>query len=158
MATDLLVKPAQPVPATATTDALARLLADTYVLYVKTHGYHWNISGPDFAQLHALFETQYLDLREAVDEIAERIRALGPLAPASQRQFLALTSITEQDGAAPSAHEMISQLADDQTALIATATTLLKAAEAAADAVSVDLAVRRLAFHEKARWMLRASL
>ncbi len=159
MATDLLVKPAtQQAPTTATTNALSRLLGDTFVLYVKTQGYHWNVTGPRFAQLHTMFETQYLELREAVDEIAERIRALGPMAPASQRQFLALASVAEQEDQPPDALEMVRQLAEDNTTVIATAAMVLKAAEAAADAVTVDLAVRRMTIHEKTRWMLRASL
>ena len=156
MATDLLVKPTE--QATPTTAALARLLADTYVLYVKTHGYHWNVTGPRFAQLHAMFETQYLDLFEAVDEIAERLRALGVMAPGAQRQFLELTTLAEQGDGVPDATEMVRQLADDHAVVIATAEGVLKAAEAADDAVTVDLAVRRMTVHQKTRWMLRASL
>jgi starvation-inducible DNA-binding protein len=158
MATEMLARPGVPTQGTATTDALGRLLADTYVLYVKTHGYHWNVTGPRFAQLHAMFETQYLELFAAVDEIAERMRALGTMAPGAQRQFLALTTLIEQDDSVPDASEMVRQLADDHGSLIATATTALKAAEAAGDAPTIDLVTRRLAIHEKTRWMLRASL
>jgi starvation-inducible DNA-binding protein len=158
MATELLVKPAQPARPTATTNALARLLADTYVLYVKTHGYHWNVTGPRFAELHAMFETQYLELFAAVDEIAERMRALGVMAPGAQRQFLELTTLAEQGDGVPDATEMVRQLADDHAAVIATAQSVLKTAEAADDATTVDLAVRRLAVHQKTLWMLRASL
>ena len=157
MATELLVRSAQPDAPTATTNALARLLADTYVLYVKTHGYHWNVTGPRFAQLHAMFETQYLEEFEAVDEIAERMRALGVMAPGSQRQFLALATLTEQGEGVPDATEMVRQLAADHESVIATAQSVLRAAEAAEDAATVDLATRRLAVHQKALWMLRAS-
>lgn len=158
MATELLATPAQPAAPTATTNALARLLADTYVLYVKTHGYHWNVTGPRFAELHALFETQYLELFAAVDEIAERMRALGVMAPGAQRQFLGLTALAEQGDGVPDATEMLRQLADDHATVIETAQSVLKTAEAADDATTVDLAVRRLAAHQKTLWMLRASL
>ncbi len=156
MTTEMLIKPTD--EATPTTAALERLLADTYVLYIKTHGFHWNVTGPRFAALHAMFETQYLELFAAVDEIAERIRALGQMAPASNRQFSALTSLTESGEPVPADSEMVRQLADDHARVIATANTVLKAAEKADDAPTMDLAIRRMTIHEKTRWMLRASL
>lgn len=155
MTTQTPAKPSQ-ATSTQTADAQAHPLADTYTLYLKTHGYHWNVIGPHFPALHALFEAQYIELREAVDEIAERIRALGPLAPGSYRQLARLTSIAEDEGA-PEALEMVRQLAADHATLIATARTVLKAAEAAGDAATIDLATRRIAIHEKTRWMLRAT-
>jgi starvation-inducible DNA-binding protein len=146
--------------ASATTDAvtaeLERLLADTYTLYLKTHGYHWNVTGPQFRELHLLFEEQYLEMRDAVDEIAERIRMLGATAPGSSRQMARLASISEDEGA-PDAMEMVRRLAVDHQALIGTARGLLAAAELAGDVASVDLATRRIAVHEKMRWMLHAT-
>jgi starvation-inducible DNA-binding protein len=136
--------------------ALARLLADTYVLYLKTHAYHWNVTGPHFPALHVLFEAQYTELRDAVDEVAERIRALGPLAPGSYGQLARLTRLAEDEGA-PDALEMVRRLGADHETLIATTRTVLQAAEAAGDAATIDLATRRLAVHEKTRWMLRAT-
>lgn len=150
------------IPATTTGSAasvageLARLLADTYTLYLKTHGYHWNVTGPRFPSLHLLFETQYVELRDAVDEIAERIRALGEMAPGSYRQLGALTRIAEDEGV-PEALEMVRRLADDHDTVAATAREVLRAAEEASDAATVDLATRRITIHEKTRWMLRAT-
>jgi starvation-inducible DNA-binding protein len=135
---------------------LARLLADTYTLYLKTHGYHWNVTGPRFPSLHLLFETQYIELRDAVDEIAERIRALGEMAPGSYRQLGELTGIAEDEGV-PEALEMVRRLADDHDTVTATARDVLNAAEEAGDAATVDLATRRITVHEKTRWMLRAT-
>ena len=149
-----------PTPSQAPSDkvaaALARLLADTYTLYLKTHGYHWNVTGPHFPALHALFEAQYIELHEAVDEVAERIRAIGPLAPGSSGQLARLTSIAEDEGA-PDALEMLRRLDADHETLIATNRAVLQAAETAGDAATIDLATRRLAVHEKTRWMLRAT-
>ena len=149
-----------PTPSRAPSDkvaaALARLLADTYTLYLKTHGYHWNVTGPHFPALHALFEAQYIELRDAVDEVAERIRALCPLAPGSYGQLARLTSLAE-DEEAPDALQMVRRLEADHEMLIATNSAVLQAAEAAGDAVTIDLATRRLAVHEKTRWMLRAT-
>jgi starvation-inducible DNA-binding protein len=136
-------------------DQLARLLADTYVLYLKTHAYHWNVTGPHFASLHAMFEQQYLELRDAVDVIAERIRAIGPMAPGSYRQMAELSNLSE-DETVPEALEMVRRLADDHDRVAATAADALKAAEKADDQVTVDLATQRSAIHEKTRWMLRA--
>jgi starvation-inducible DNA-binding protein len=137
-------------------DALARLLADTSILSLKTHGYHWNVVGPHFRALHAMFEEQYLDLREAVDEIAERIRAIGPLAPGSYREMARLASVSDEEGA-PEAMGMVRRLIEANETVVRTATTVLDAAQDAGDAASADLATRRIAVHEKALWMLRAT-
>lgn len=141
----------------AVVTALEGLLADSYTLYLKTHSYHWNISGPMFTTFHALFETQYTELALAVDEIAERIRALGSPAPGSYTQFLKLTTVKEDTGV-PSATEMIRNLVGDYETVVATARRVIKAAEAAGDHVSVDLGVRRMDVHEKGAWMLRSQL
>lgn len=138
-------------------DELSRLLADTFTLYLKTHGYHWNVSGPGFPSLHALFEEQYVDLRDAVDEIAERIRARGRLAPGSWRQLEPLARIAE-DATVPEAEVMVGCLAEDHEIVAATARDVLRAADEAEDAATADLATRRIGVHDKARWMLRASL
>jgi len=135
---------------------LARLLADTYTLYLKTQGYHWNVTGPHFRSLHLLFEEQYEELRDAVDEIAERIRTLGPLAPGSYREMASLTSVTDEEGA-PEAMEMVRQLIAANETVVGTAGAVARAAEQAGDLASVDLATRRIAVHEKALWMLRAT-
>ena len=137
-------------------DALARLLADTFTLYLKTHGYHWNVSGPQFRSLHLMFEEEYLDLRDAADEIAERIRALGPLAPGSYREMERLTSVSDEEGA-PEAMEMVGRLIDANETVVRTAVAVVRAAEAASDPATLDLATRRIAVHEKAIWMLRAT-
>lgn len=136
-------------------DGLARLLADTFTLYIKTQGYHWNVIGPHFRSLHLMFEEQYLELRDAVDEIAERIRAMGRLAPGSYREMARLTRLAEDEGAPP-AMEMVRRLAADNETSAATAHEVVAAAEAVADVATVDLATRRIAVHEKAGWMLRA--
>jgi starvation-inducible DNA-binding protein len=135
---------------------LARLLADTYTLYLKTHGYHWNVTGPRFPSLHLLFETQYLEMRDAVDEIAERMRALGEMAPGSYRQLGRLTGIVEDEGV-PEALEMVRRLAGDHETVAGTARSVLRAAEEAEDVATVDLATRRITVHDKARWMLSAT-
>ena len=137
-------------------DALARLLADTYTLYLKTHGYHWNVIGPDFRSHHLMFEEQYLELAAAVDEIAERIRALGPLAPGSYREMAVLTSVIDEE-VAPDAMAMVRRLIDANDVVVRTARAVVGAAEKAGDAASLDLATRRIAVHEKTLWMLRAT-
>ncbi|MEM7049163.1 MAG: Dps family protein [Acidobacteriota bacterium] len=138
-------------------EALERLLADTYTLYLKTHSYHWNVTGPMFTTLHTLFETQYSELAVAVDEIAERIRALGHPAPGSYSQFKALATV-EEDASVPSAIAMIEHLAADAKTIVAAARALVRAAEAVGDDASGDLGVRRIDVHEKAAWMLRSHL
>lgn len=136
--------------------ALSRLLADTYTLYVKTQGYHWNVTGPTFHQLHEMFEVQYKQLAEAVDDIAERIRALGHMAPAGLKAFAALTAIPDNEGA-PAAQVMVSDLVQGHEAVIRTIRDVLHEAEAGDDEVTADLMVTRLAEHEKTAWMLRAT-
>jgi starvation-inducible DNA-binding protein len=141
----------------ATVEALESLLADSYTLYLKTHSYHWNVTGPMFTTLHTLFETQYTELALAVDEIAERIRALGAPAPGSYSQFLERAGVKE-DPTVPKATDMIRNLVADHEAVTATARRLVRAAEAATDDASVDLGVRRIEAHEKSAWMLRSHL
>ena len=136
---------------------LSRLLADTYTLYLKTHNFHWNVTGPMFNTLHQMFEQQYNELALAVDEIAERIRALGHRAPGSYREFLELTSI-EEETATPDAMTMIAKLVDGQEAVIRTARGLIPLAAGAHDEPSADLLTQRLQVHEKTAWMLRSLL
>jgi starvation-inducible DNA-binding protein len=135
---------------------LARLLADTYTLYLKTHGYHWNVTGLHFRSLHLMFEEQYVELALAVDEIAERIRALGPLAPGSYREMAALTSVSDEEES-PGAMEMVRRLIAAHEVVVRTARAVIGAAEQAVDPATLDLATRRIAVHEKALWMLRAT-
>jgi starvation-inducible DNA-binding protein len=136
---------------------LSRLLADTYTLYVKTHNFHWNVTGPLFNTLHQMFEQQYTELATAVDEIAERIRALGFPAPGSYAQFGDLTSIKEETGL-PSAEEMIAQLAKDQEIVARTAREVFPVADRANDEPTADLLTQRMQIHEKTAWMLRSML
>lgn len=141
------------MPDTKIAGGLARLLADTYAVYLKTHGYHWNVRGPAFASLHTLFMTQYTEMWTAIDEIAERIRALGELAPQGYGAFGNLTSIRDGDPT-KSAEEMLRELVADHETLIATA----KAARDGADDVTAAVIDARVQAHEKHAWMLRASL
>ncbi len=134
---------------------LSRLLADTYTLYLKTHNFHWNVTGPMFNTLHLMFEQQYTELATAVDEIAERIRALGEAAPGSYSQYAELSSIREETGV-PSAEDMIRQLVADQEAVARTARSVFPAAEAASDEPTADLLTQRMQVHEKTAWMLRS--
>ena len=136
---------------------LCRLLADTYTLYLKTHGFHWNVTGPLFNTLHLMFEQQYSELALAVDAIAERIRALGFPAPASYAQFAALKSIAEEPGQPP-AENMIRALAADQEAVAKTARSVFPLAGGAHDEATADLLTQRLHIHEKTAWMLRSML
>jgi len=136
---------------------LSRLLADSYTLYLKTHNFHWNVTGPMFQTLHTLFETQYTELATAVDEIAERIRALGEPAPGSYQQFAALSSIPEETGI-PSAENMIRQLVEGQEAVARTARSIFPAADEARDEPTADLLTQRMQIHEKNAWMLRSLL
>ncbi|MCA8978433.1 MAG: DNA starvation/stationary phase protection protein [Planctomycetes bacterium] len=141
----------------AVVDALEGLLADSYTLYLKTHSYHWNVTGPMFTTLHTLFETQYTELALAVDEIAERIRALGAPAPGSYSQFMKRAKVKE-DSTVPAALDMIEILGADQVAVADAARRVVKAGTAAGDDASVDLGVRRIELHEKSAWMLRSHL
>lgn len=138
-------------------EGLSRLLADTYTLYLKTHNFHWNVTGPMFNTLHLMFETQYNELALAVDLIAERIRSLGVAAPGSYAQFAALTSIKEETGV-PKAEEMIAQLVQDQETVVRTARAVFPLADEANDEPTADLLTQRLQVHEKTAWMLRALL
>ena len=138
-------------------DGLSRLLADSYTLYLKTHNFHWNVTGPMFNTLHLMFEAQYNELALAVDLIAERIRALGYPAPGTYREFAKLTSIPEADGV-PDATEMIRQLVAGQEAVARTARSVFPAVDAASDEASADLLTQRLQLHEKTAWMLRSLL
>jgi starvation-inducible DNA-binding protein len=136
---------------------LSRLLADTYTLYLKTHNFHWNVTGPQFNTLHLMFETQYTELATAVDEIAERIRALGEPAPGSYAAFARLSSITEAEDV-PSADEMLRQLVQDQETVVRTAREVFPIADAANDEPTAGLLSDRMQVHEKTAWMLRAML
>ena len=136
---------------------LARLLADSYTLYLKTHNYHWTVTGPQFNTLHLMFEGQYTELATAVDEIAERIRALGIKAPGSYREFADLTEVEEGSGD-ESAEEMIRQLAVGQETIVRTARAAFPAADSANDEPTADLLTQRMQLHEKNAWMLRSML
>ena len=138
-------------------EALGGLLADSYTLYLKTHSYHWNVKGPMFTTLHTMFETQYTELALAVDEIAERIRALDAPAPGSYSQFVELATVKEDTGV-PKATAMIENLVADMQTVADSARKVVRAAEEAGDDASVDLGVRRIDVHEKAAWMLRSHL
>jgi starvation-inducible DNA-binding protein len=141
----------------AIADGLSHLLADTYTLYLKTHNYHWNVTGPMFNTLHLMFENQYNELALAVDLIAERIRALGYAAPGSYAQFAKLSVIKETDGV-PSAEEMIADLVKGQEAVVKTARRVFPTAEKVSDQPTIDLLTQRMNVHEKTAWMLRALL
>jgi len=136
---------------------LSRLLADSYTLYLKTHNFHWNVTGPMFQTLHLMFETHYNELALAVDLVAERIRALGHPAPGSYADFTRLSSIPEAAGV-PGAEEMIRQLVEGHEAVIRTARSVFAAAESGNDQVTVDLLTQRMQVHEKTGWMLRSLL
>lgn len=138
-------------------DSLSHLLADTYTLYLKTHNFHWNVTGPMFRSLHMMFEEQYTELWGALDEIAERIRALGQPAPGSYKAFARLTSIEEEEGV-PEAKEMIRQLVAGHEAVAKTARSVFQAADACDDEVTADLLTQRMTVHEKTAWMLRSML
>lgn len=139
------------------TDGLSRLLADTYTLYLKTHNFHWNVTGPQFSSLHLLFETHYTEMALAVDEIAERIRALGHWAPGSYQEFSKLSTIQESVGHV-TAEEMVKQLVLAQEAVIKTARSIFPMVTEAEDQASADLLTRRMQIHEKNAWMLRTLL
>jgi len=142
----------------AVADALAHLLADTYTLAFKTHGYHWNVVGPHFSQLHALFGDQYAALYEAADEIAERIRALGVKAPSSYATFAKLSSIKAEDDSGLEEFKMVENLRDAHLAAAAAAYKVISVGEGVEDAGSADLATARVREHEKAAWMLTSLL
>lgn len=136
---------------------LSGLLADSYTLYLKTHNYHWNVTGPLFNTLHTMLEAQYVELAIAVDDVAERIRALGVKAPGSYREFAQLTSIAEAVGG-ESAEEMIRDLVGGQETIVRTARNAISATASAGDEPTVDLLTQRMQVHEKNAWMLRSML
>ena len=136
--------------------ALNGTLADTYSLYMKTHAYHWNVTGPQFHTLHIMFEEQYNEMWLALDEIAERVRALGVFAPMSGKQFAELSSINNDETSPPVASKMITNLITDHETLIKQARKGMIAAETANDVASADLLTVRIQLHEKTAWMLRA--
>jgi starvation-inducible DNA-binding protein len=138
-------------------EGLSHLLADTYTLYLKTHNYHWNVTGPMFNTLHLMFEAQYNELALAVDLIAERIRALGFPAPGTYKDYSRLSSIKETEGV-PSAEEMVADLVKGQEAVVRTARSVFPRIEKASDEPSADLLTQRMQVHEKTAWMLRSLL
>jgi starvation-inducible DNA-binding protein len=141
----------------AIADGLSKLLADSYTLYLKTHNYHWNVTGPMFNTLHLMFEQQYTELAMAVDLIAERIRALGYPAPGSYQAYAALTEVTEETGS-PDAQAMIRHLVKDQETVVRTARSIFPLVDQAHDEPSADLLTQRMQVHEKNAWMLRSLL
>lgn len=141
----------------AIADGLSRTLADTYTLYLKTHNFHWNVTGPMFQTLHLMFEGQYNELALAVDAIAERIRALGFPAPGTYSEYAQLSSISETAGV-PTAEEMIALLVEGQEAVARTARSVFAVADEANDEPTADLLTQRLQIHEKNAWMLRSLL
>ena len=139
-------------------DGLSKVLADTYMLYLKTHNYHWNVTGEHFHSLHEQFEEQYVELAEAVDEIAERIRSLGYRSPGSFLEFQELTSIEEDTDHSIKAMEMVRRLALDNEAVLRTARQVVPACDEAGDEATLDLLTQRLNVHSKTAWMLRSHL
>jgi len=142
----------------AIAQGLSRLLADTYTLYLTTHNFHWNVTGPMFNSLHAMFMTQYTELWNAVDPIAERIRSLGHVAPGSYAQYGQLSSLPDAPAQPPKALEMVRILAQGHEAVARTARSILPVVDQAHDEPSTDLLVQRLTVHEQAAWMLRSLL
>ncbi len=136
---------------------LGGVLADTFTLYLKTHNFHWNVTGQRFRELHLMFEEQYNELWLATDLLAERIRSLGEFAPATYREFAALTSIPEPDGI-PAAERMIAQLLEGHEAIVQRAREVFPLAEQASDQATMDLLTQRMQSHEKTAWMLRSLL
>ena len=136
---------------------LSRLLADTYVLYLKTHNFHWNVEGPMFQTLHQMFMAQYTETRNAIDLVAERIRSLGHYAPGTYKEYLKLGSIRETDGV-PRAEQMVKLLIEAQEAVVRTARGVLPIAEKANDQPTLDVLTQRMDVHEKNAWMLRSLL
>ncbi|MBC7387164.1 MAG: DNA starvation/stationary phase protection protein [Cryobacterium sp.] len=141
----------------AIAEGLSHLLADSYTLYLKTHNFHWNVTGPMFQTLHLMFEGQYTELATAVDLVAERIRSLGHYAPGSYSEYARLSSIKEAEGV-PNAKEMIRQMVQGHEAVAKTARKIFAAAEKAQDEATADLLTQRIQLHEKTSWMLRSLL
>ncbi|MBI1395316.1 MAG: DNA starvation/stationary phase protection protein [Betaproteobacteria bacterium] len=142
----------------AIAEGLSRLLADTYTLYLTTHNFHWNVTGPQFNTLHTMFMAQYTELWNAVDPIAERIRALGFPAPGSYAAFGKLSGLPDAPSVPPKATKMTEILAKGHEAVARTARSVFELAEAASDQPSADLLTQRMDIHEKTAWMLRAML
>ncbi len=141
----------------AIAEGLSHLLADSYTLYLKTHNYHWNVTGPMFNTLHLMFEAQYTELALAVDLVAERIRALGIYAPGSYKAFAKLSSVEESEKV-PSATDMIADLVKGQETVVRTARKIFPLANKADDEATCDLLTQRIQLHEKTAWMLRSML
>jgi starvation-inducible DNA-binding protein len=141
----------------AVVGGLSKLLADTYTLYLKTHNFHWNVEGPMFQTLHIMFMEQYTEMWNALDAVAERIRALGHYAPGTYSEFIKLSSIKESKGV-PKANKMIEEAIQGHEAVIKTARAIFEAAEKAKDQTTMDLLTQRLEIHEKTAWMLRSLL
>lgn len=139
-------------------EGLSRLLADSYTLYLTTHNFHWNVTGPMFNTLHAMFMQQYTDLWNSIDDIAERIRALGHLAPGSYAAFGKLASVPDAPTEVPKAMEMVRILVKGHEAVARTARELVPTVDKAGDEPTMDLLTQRLDFHEKTAWMLRSML
>ncbi|MCB0353273.1 MAG: DNA starvation/stationary phase protection protein [Bdellovibrionales bacterium] len=137
--------------------SLAKVLANSYTLYLKTQNFHWNVRGPQFHSLHSLFEIQYTDLAAAIDEIAERIRSIGFPAPGSFKEFLELSAIRESDGKL-SATEMVKEIFQDQQIITESLQKALKKGQDLHDEATVDLMIQRIQVHEKNAWMLESSL
>ncbi len=138
-------------------NGLSKVLADTYTLYLKTHNFHWNVTGPMFQTLHLMFEQQYNELWLAADSVAERVRTLGFAAPGTYKQFVALASIKEDDGV-PKAEDMIRRLVEGHETVARTARSVFQLAEEVNDQSSCDMLTQRLQVHEKTAWMLRSLL
>ncbi|MCP8689081.1 Dps family protein [Marinobacterium sedimentorum] len=139
----------------AIADGLSCLLADSYTLYLQTHNFHWNVTGPQFRELHLMFEEQYNELALAVDEVAERIRTLGAVAPGTYKAYASLSSIREVDGV-PLAGEMVQLLTQGHEQVVRTCRDVLKVAQAADDESTASLVSDRMRIHEKTAWMLRS--
>ena len=137
-------------------DGLARLLADSYSLYLKSHNYHWNVTGPMFRSLHLMFEEHYIELADAVDVVAERIRALGFPAPATFSEYRSLSAIEAKEGV-PEAMEMVRDLVVGHETVARTAREVVAIAENGGDVATADLATARVEVHDKTAWMLRAT-
>ncbi|WP_166422114.1 Dps family protein [Paraglaciecola sp. 20A4] len=137
-------------------DGLKALLADSYTLYLQTHNFHWNVTGPQFRELHLMFEEQYIELATAVDDIAERIRTLDVAAPATYKEFAKLSSIKEVEGV-PASAEMIDLLTKGHEQVVKTSREVLKLAQAGDDESTAALVSDRMRIHEKTSWMLRAT-
>ena len=138
--------------------ALIAALADTYTLYMQTHGYHWNVTGRDFNTLHTMFEEQYTEMWQAIDEIAERIRALGVVVPATGKAFSEISALQEDDDFAPAADVMVQKLLNNYELIIKRLREQLESIDGLGDTSSEDILTQRLVIHEKTAWMLRSFL